>query len=80
AALTLLIGTISTPVICQKIFAQGYALTGETGNPGALGQKATSELQRADSLRKMLSEGSTGAGGRGSAMPPPLSAPATPGL
>ncbi|OAM88521.1 hypothetical protein OH491_10395 [Termitidicoccus mucosus] len=80
AALTLLIGTISTPVICQKIFAQGYAFTGETGNPGALGHKATGELQRADSLRKMLSEGSTGTGGRGSAMPPPLSAPATPGL
>ena len=80
AALTLSIGTISTPVICQKLFAQGYALTGETGNPGALGHKATGELQRADSLRKMLSEGSTGTGGRGSAMPPPLPAPATPGL
>ena len=79
AAITLLIGTLSTPVICQKIFAQGYALTGETGNPGALGSKAAGVLQRADMLNRMLREDST-TGGRAGSAPPPLHSPAAPGL
>ncbi|MDR0353327.1 MAG: hypothetical protein LBI02_08265 [Opitutaceae bacterium] len=83
AALTLLIGTISTPVICQKIFAQGYALTGETGNPGALGRAATDTLYRASTVGNMLaapSRAATATGGRPGAMPPPLPAQTTPGL
>ena len=79
AAITLLIGTLSTPVICQKIFAQGYALTGETGNPGALGSKAAGVLQRADMLNRMLREDSI-TGGRAGFAPPPLHSPAAPGL
>jgi hypothetical protein len=83
AALTLLIGTISTPVICQKLFAQGYAFTGETGNPGAIGRAATDTLYRASTVGNMLSAPSraaTATGGRPSAMPSPLPAQTTPGL
>ncbi|OAM87906.1 hypothetical protein OH491_09310 [Termitidicoccus mucosus] len=82
AALTLLIGTISTPVICQKIFAQGYAFTGEAGNPGALGHRATDVLYRANMLGGLLAAPSpaSATAAHAGAAPPPLPAQTPPGL
>ena len=83
AAITLLIGTISTPIICQKIFAQGYAFTGETGNPGALGRAATDTLYRANTVGHMLAASSpatTAMAAHANAMPSPLPVQTTPGL
>ncbi|AWI09535.1 hypothetical protein CKA38_10025 [Ereboglobus luteus] len=84
AALTLLIGTISTPIICQKIFAQGYAFTGETANPGALGRSGVDMLYRANMIGGMLSAPSaattTAMAAKANEAPPLSSAQTTPGL
>ncbi|MDF9828522.1 hypothetical protein M2447_002646 [Ereboglobus sp. PH5-10] len=93
AALTLLIGTISTPIICQKIFAQGYAFTGEAGNPGALGKSGMDVLYRANMVGNMLApragavsamaaqaNGASSSTSQSNVAPPPSPAPSTPGL
>lgn len=83
AALTLLIGTLCTPVICQKLFAQGYAFTGETGNPGAIGRTATDVAYRASTVGSMIaapSPATAAMAARANASPPPSPAPTTPGL
>ncbi|MDR1281305.1 MAG: hypothetical protein LBK99_10855 [Opitutaceae bacterium] len=71
ATLVLVIGHITTPVICQMLFAQGYALTGASGHPVAIGRNIAN---------KRPSRGSAPAKQANPASPPPSSPHTVPGL
>lgn len=75
AGLTLLIGTLTTPVVCQMLFAHGYAFTGQTASPVAIGRGASEIATRAAGASRMLAV--PAASGASSV---PMSAKQTPGL
>lgn len=57
-ALILIIGTLSTPVVCQMLFARGYAFTGDSATPAALGRSTSDILSRAHMISYMSGSGS----------------------
>ncbi|OAM90016.1 conjugal transfer protein TraG N-terminal domain-containing protein [Termitidicoccus mucosus] len=75
AGLTLLIGTVSTPVVCQMLFAHGHAFTGQTASPVAIGRAASEITTRAGAAARMFTVPAPSAG---ASAPPP--ARFTPGL
>lgn len=75
AGLTLLIGTISTPLICQMLFAHGYAFTGQTASPVAIGRASSEIVTRAGAASRMFTVSTPSAN---TSVPPP--AKLTPGL
>ncbi len=76
AALTLLIGTLTTPVVCQMLFAHGYAFTGQSASPVAIGRGASEFASRATAATRMLAAPAM----MTPASAPPPSARHTPGL
>lgn len=84
-ALILIIGTISTPIICQKLFAQGYAFTGESSTPSALGRSTSDMLSRAHMPSYMSNSGASPGGSTSKSSPqpqqqPPAASTGVPGL
>jgi hypothetical protein len=49
AAIMLVVGMISTPVVMQLLFAQGHAFTGASGNPGKLVRTGTDSIRGIES-------------------------------
>jgi hypothetical protein len=83
AGLTLLIGTISTPVVCHMLFSQGSALTGASSNPIAIGRGVSEAVTRTVSLATGVGAATSTATGIGAmaskaAAPPSQSTSNTP--
>jgi hypothetical protein len=73
ACIFLVIGTVSTPLICQMFLAQGYAFTGVSGNPYAIGKTLSSFSQRQEPSGKSRASAAP-------VQPPPLPSRAAHGL
>jgi hypothetical protein len=50
AAIMLVVGMISTPVVMQMLFAQGHAFTGASGNPGRMVRTGTDSIRGIESV------------------------------
>ena len=50
AAIMLVVGMLSTPVVMQMLFAQGHAFTGASGNPGRMVRTGTDSIRGIESM------------------------------
>jgi len=50
AAIMLVVGMLSTPVVMQMLFAQGHAFTGASGNPGRMVRTGTDSIRGIESV------------------------------
>lgn len=65
AGIALLVGTIATPIVCQQLFASGYAFTGNAGSPVTIARTMSEVHSRLSSLLASHSSGSGGGNGAG---------------
>ena len=84
AVIVIIVGMISTPIVAQKLFVQGLAFTGASGNPTAI-FRTTATLARGAVAVKTAgaSLAATRAGGMAAAeaaLPSPIGAEARPGI
>ncbi|MBL9192534.1 MAG: hypothetical protein SFV32_05595 [Opitutaceae bacterium] len=71
ATIMIIVGMISTPLVMQRLFAQGQAFTGASGNPATMVRGGAG---------LMSSVGRSGGGGRSAAHTPPPAPPSPPPL
>jgi len=80
SGLTIIIGTVGTPVICQKLFASGHAFTGQAGSPASIAQFSLGiHNQLGAAAARAAAAKSTGSASM-AAKPPPSSSNQAPGI
>jgi hypothetical protein len=81
ATIVIIVGMVSTPLVMQKLFAQGEAFTGSSVNPVAIVRNSASMIQGAGArLMGGSSASAPSPAGASAAPPPPMGASLRPGI